>query len=113
LKGRKIKEGDLVAVWMASANRDESAFSHPQRFDIGRKPNPHVGLGFGPHFCLGAYLAKLEMRLMMQEFVSRIEKIEQTAEGARVEGIQFWGWKRMPVRVTPRAHRTARTQLSA
>jgi cholest-4-en-3-one 26-monooxygenase len=66
LAGQKIAEGAKVVLFYASANRDQDVFTSPQQFDIGRDPNPHLALGFGPHFCLGRHLAALELRVLLQ-----------------------------------------------
>jgi cytochrome P450 len=102
LRGRKIKQGDWVVVWNASANRDEEAFDHPDRFDIARWPNDHVGFGYGPHFCLGAHLARLEMRLMLSDVLDRMPDLELTGEVERVASNLIGGNKRMPVKFTAR-----------
>src|SRR5579885_3267335 len=102
LRGRKIREGDWVVVWNASANRDEDAFEDPYRFDITRWPNDHVGFGYGPHFCLGAHLARLQMRLMLNEVLDRMPDIELTGPVERVASNLIGGYQRMPVKFTPR-----------
>jgi cholest-4-en-3-one 26-monooxygenase len=102
LRGRKIKQGDWVVVWNASANRDEEVFEDPYRFDISRWPNDHVGFGYGPHFCLGAHLARLQMRLMLNEVLDRMPGLELTGPVERVASNLIGGVKRMPVKFTPR-----------
>ena len=72
-KGHRIEAGDKVTYWEMSANRDAAVFDEPFRFDIGRSPNRHVALGFGAHVCLGASLARMEMRLAFAELLARIE----------------------------------------
>ena len=70
LRGQQIKAGDKVVTWYISANRDEEKFADPYRFDVTRKPNDHVTFGpGGPHFCLGAHLARLETRILFQELL--------------------------------------------
>ena len=66
-----IEPGQKVQVWEGSANRDASVFADPDVFDITRKPNPHLGFGFGVHYCLGANLARLELRVMFEELLQR------------------------------------------
>jgi cytochrome P450 len=102
LRGRKIAKGDWVVVWNASANRDEDAFEEPYRFDITRWPNDHVGFGYGPHFCLGAHLARLQMRLMLGDILERMADIELAGPVERVASNLIGGIKRMPVKFTPR-----------
>ena len=69
LGGQMIRAGDKVTVWEMSANRDDAVFADPFRFDVGRDPNPHVGFGHGAHFCLGANLARLEIRVVLEELL--------------------------------------------
>jgi cytochrome P450 len=78
LAGQHIKAGDKVTLWWASANRDESAFAHPYRFDITRHPNPHLAFGRGGHFCLGAALARMEMRVMFDALADRVADVTLT-----------------------------------
>jgi cytochrome P450 len=75
LGGCSIKAGDKVLVWEGSANRDGSVFEDPDRFDVGRKRNPHLGFGQGVHYCLGANLARLELRVLYEELLSRFSEI--------------------------------------
>ena len=78
-KGQRIKVGDKVTYWEMSANRDAAVFDDPFRFNIARSPNRHVAFGFGVHVCLGASLARMEMRLAFTELLARIETF--TPEG--------------------------------
>jgi cytochrome P450 len=71
----EIRAGDKVTLWWASANRDEEVFDEPFRFDIGRSPNPHLAFGHRSHFCLGANLARLEIRIMLEELQARFERL--------------------------------------
>ncbi len=71
-----IRRGDKVTYWEMSANRDESVFEDPSRFDVTRHPNPHVGFGLGSHFCLGASLARLELRIMLETLLARFDWFE-------------------------------------
>jgi len=71
--GVEITAGQQVVLMYGSANRDESVFDEPQRFDVTRDPNPHISFGFGTHFCLGASLARLELRIMFDELISRLD----------------------------------------
>jgi len=92
-----------VIDFYPSANRDEEIFEDPQRFDIRRRPNPHVAFGFGTHFCLGASLARLECRVMFGELLRRLPDV-QLADGADLprRGSNFVsGLERMPVTFTP------------
>ncbi len=76
LAGTPIRPGDKVTYWEMSANRDETVFEEPFRFDVGRQPNPHVGFGLGSHFCLGASLARLELRLMLETLLAHFDCFE-------------------------------------
>jgi cytochrome P450 family 142 subfamily A polypeptide 1 len=70
--GARIREGDKLLLLYPSANRDEDHFVDPFRFDITRSPNDHVAFGFGPHFCLGSSLARLELRVMFEQLLERL-----------------------------------------
>ncbi|MBS35903.1 MAG: cytochrome P450 [Thiotrichales bacterium] len=84
LAGTTISKGDKVVMWYASANRDDSVFEDPYRFDIGRIDNPHFAFGGGgPHFCLGAYLAKMEIRILLEEMMRRGMTLERDGEPVR------------------------------
>jgi cytochrome P450 len=103
LRGQTIKEGDKVVTWYISANRDEEVFPDPYRFDVTRKPNDHVTFGpGGPHFCLGAHLARLETKILFQELIPRLDAIELAGPIERIRSNFVNGIKRMPVHV--RAH---------
>ena len=79
--GQPIKAGEKVVLWYNSANRDERAFPDPYRFDVTRTPNEHVGFGGGgPHFCLGANLARREIKVMFEELLRRLPDIEIAGE---------------------------------
>lgn len=95
-------EGDKVSLWYISANRDESVFDDPYRFDITRDPNPHALAfgGGGPHFCLGANLARMEIRLLFQALVDRAPNIEQLGEPERLRSNFINGIKHLPVRLS-------------
>jgi cytochrome P450 len=101
LGGQTIRAGDKVVVWYISANFDEQVFADPLRFDVGRKPNPHVTFGGGgPHYCLGAYLARLEVQVMFDALLPRLADIELTGRPERMRTNFTNALKRMPVRVT-------------
>jgi cytochrome P450 len=102
LRGTRIRAGDRVVMMYASANRDEEVFREPQRFDVGRDPNPHVSFGFGEHFCLGAALGRLEARVFFEELFARFAKVELNGAPARMRSNELNAWKRIPVRLTPR-----------
>jgi cytochrome P450 len=103
LRGTTIRAGDKVVVWYISANFDEEVFDDPYRFDVGRSPNKHVVFGGGgPHYCLGAHLAKLEVQVMFDLLLPRIADVELTGPAERMRTNFTNAFKRMPVRVTPR-----------
>jgi cholest-4-en-3-one 26-monooxygenase len=98
LRGKKIAEGDKVVVFYSSATRDEAVFADPWAFDVGRDPNPHIGFGGGgPHFCLGANLARAEMRVMLQEVVDRLGDFEVDGPVRRLRSNFINGIKHLPV----------------
>jgi cytochrome P450 len=99
LHGRTIRAGDKVTVWEMSANRDERAFAEPFRFDLARDPNPHLGFGFGPHYCLGANLARLEIRVMLEELLPRTAALELAGAPAWTRDNRLFGLKRLPMRI--------------
>jgi cytochrome P450 len=100
LGGKEIREGDKVVVWFISGNRDEEVFPDPFRFDVGRDPNPQMAFGSGgPHICLGAHLARLEVRVMFEELLPRLADIELTGPVVRLRSNFINGIKHMPVRV--------------
>jgi cytochrome P450 len=102
LRGKQIKAGDKVVTWFTSGNRDEEVFDQPDRFDVGRDPNPHLTFGpGGVHFCLGAHLAKLEVRIVYEELAPRLHRFELNGPVERLRSNFFNGIKRLPVKVTP------------
>jgi cytochrome P450 len=100
VRGVPMKAGDKVVTWLISGNYDGEQFPDPYTFDIARKPNNHVTFGRGgPHFCLGAHLAKLETRIMFEELLPRLASIELTGPARRVQSNFTNAYKVMPVRV--------------
>ncbi|TXI45373.1 MAG: cytochrome P450, partial [Mycobacterium sp.] len=98
--GAEFEPGDLVSLWYVSANRDSAVFADPFTFDIGRSPNHHVAFGGGgPHFCLGASLARLELRVLFEEMVDRYERIELAGDPVRLRSNFLNGVKHLPVRL--------------
>lgn len=97
LNGHQFREGDKTVLFYWSANRDESAFADPDGFDISRSPNPHVGFGgAGPHFCLGAHLARREITAMLRELLDRVPDIRAAAEPDRLLSSFINGIKHLP-----------------
>ena len=104
--GKVIPKGSLLMCMLGSANRDPSVFASPDRFDVGRSPNPHIGFGGGVHFCLGAPLARLEAQVAFECLLARFPQIE--TDEARIEWrdlVNLRGLKTFPVRLSPRADR--------
>ena len=98
--GRRIARGDKVTIWYAAANYDDRQFPDPYRLDVGRTPNKHVTFGLGgPHFCLGAHLAKLEIRVWLEEMLPYLPRLELAGDPVRLRSNFFNGVKRLPVRV--------------
>jgi methyl-branched lipid omega-hydroxylase len=98
LGGQPMTAGDKVALFYWAANRDPAHFADPDAFDVLRKPNPHVGFGGpGPHFCLGAHLARREMAVMFRELLTRVPDIHATAPPRRLQSMFINGIKELPV----------------
>ncbi|HLY50481.1 MAG TPA: cytochrome P450 [Solirubrobacteraceae bacterium] len=105
IRGVPIQAGDRVAMWFLSANFDEEVFEDPQRFDVGRRPNPHTAFGRGgPHFCLGSFLARLEIGIVLEEILARKVRFELTGPPVRLSSNFVNGLKSLPVRVVPLRH---------
>ena len=103
LHGQQIKEGDPVVMFYASANRDEDVFKDPFKFDVTRSPNPHVTFGGGgPHFCLGANLARMEMRIAFESFFDHVDAVELTGPVNKLRSHFVHGIKTLPVRLEGR-----------
>jgi cytochrome P450 len=101
---QKIAEGDKVVFWHTSANRDETVFDDPNVFDIGRTPNNHMAFGGGgPHFCLGANLARMEIRVMFDRLLDRMPDIHQAGEEQHLQSNFINGVKHLPVAFAPSA----------
>ena len=98
LAGQRIAEGDTLALFYLSANRDETVFEDPFTFRIDRDPNPHVGFGIGEHYCLGASLARMEIRVLLEELLPRLGHIELAGEPEYVRSTFAPGPKHIPIR---------------
>ncbi len=109
LRGRHIRKGQKIAIWNASANRDEDVYPEPYRFDIRLSPNYHLAFGYGEHFCIGANLARLELRVMVEEILRRLPDLTVTGEPQRLRSNVVAGFKHLPVRFTP----VARSQVTS
>lgn len=100
LHGREIREGDKVVLWYAAGNRDASVFPDPYRFDVTRTGMDQMAFGGGAHYCLGASLARLELRVMFEELIPRLSSVELAGEVTRIRSNFVNGIKRLPVRVS-------------
>ena len=100
MRGRRIKAGDKVVIWFNSANHDPDGFAIPFRFDLAREKNDHMAFGRnGPHFCLGAWLARMEVRLVFEELTKRVDHLEPAGPIERLRSNFISGIKRLPVKV--------------
>lgn len=101
LHGRKVREGDKVVYWFVSGNRDETRFDRPFTIDLLRSPNRHLAFGQGgPHVCLGMWLARLEVRVLLQELTKRARRIDLAGEPEYLRSNFVGGIKKLPVRIT-------------
>jgi cytochrome P450 len=102
VEGKKIRAGEHMAMFYPSANRDADVFDEPDRLNIERSPNRHLAFGTGPHQCLGMNLARLELKVMFEQFLERVEKIEAVSPPENVYTCATGGYKHFPVRMTVR-----------
>lgn len=100
--GRIIRAGESVLLSYPSANMDESVFDRPERFDVTRSPNKHLAFGFGVHYCLGALLARMELRALLTELIPRLDHVELAGEPALMKTLFVGGLKRLPIKYTVR-----------
>ena len=101
LGGQNIDAGQKVLVWEGSANRDPAVFDRAEQFDITRKPNPHIGFGHGAHFCLGAHLARLELRVVYEELLGRFGELAVVAPVEWTRSNRHTGMRHMMVELRP------------
>ena len=97
-RGQKLRKGDNLVLFYASANRDDAVFDDPFSFRVDRKPNAHLGFGIGEHFCLGAHLARHSQRALLGELVRRLDSIELAGEPERIHASFVVGLKKLPLR---------------
>jgi cytochrome P450 len=104
IRGKAIAQDQMAVVWLAAANRDPKVFPEPDRFDVGRTPNRHVGFGLGIHFCLGAPLARLETKVALETFLARVKDFHRTDDELlpRVPTFIMRGVRKLPIAFTPR-----------
>jgi cytochrome P450 len=98
LRGQRIREGDNLVLFYASANRDEEIFEDPFDFRVDRTPNPHLGFGIGEHFCIGAHLARKSQHALWSELAGRLESVELAGEPEQIHSSFVVGLKRLPIR---------------
>lgn len=104
LAGKKIRAGDKVVMYYGSANRDETIFADPDRFDVSRTPNDHVAFGGGgTHFCLGAHIARIEIQVMLREILTRLPGIEPAGPAQWLASNLISGLRSMPVKFTAKS----------
>jgi cholest-4-en-3-one 26-monooxygenase len=103
IRDQLVREGQEVCLWYPSANRDEDVFEESDSFRVDRHPNPQIAFGKGEHFCLGANLARLELKVILTELVKRLPDMEPSGPLDRLRSNFIGGIKRMPVRFTPTA----------
>ena len=96
--GQAIAKGDWLYLSYPSGNRDEAVFTDPYRYDIERTPNKHVAFGYGAHVCLGQHLARLEMRILWEELIPRLEELALDGTPKRMEAAFVCGPKTVPIR---------------
>ena len=97
--GKTIQKGESVSLWYPSANRDETVFDRPYEFDIGRNPNPHLAFGgYGPHFCIGAHLARTQLRAVFHELLPLLPNLEVAGDLVRMRNLHVGGYTALPVR---------------
>jgi cytochrome P450 len=94
---RRIREGDKVVMYYGAANRDPRVFDDPEVFDITRKPNPHLAFGVGTHFCMGSHIARLEMRVTLEEFLRKFPNVSLAGPPERLQSNFMSGIKRLPL----------------
>jgi len=97
--GQRVRPGDKIILWYCSANRDESVFDDPFRFDVGRSEPPHLGFGAGQHFCLGARLAEVQIRTFFEEFLRRYPNGRPESPVRRIRSNFIVGYKSIPTRL--------------
>jgi len=98
VRGTTIKAGESVLLSYPSGNRDEEAFVDPFTFDVGRSPNKHLSFGFGVHYCLGAMLARMELKALFRELLPRLKSVELAGEPKWMKTIFVGGLKTLPIR---------------
>jgi cytochrome P450 len=106
IRSQRIPAGDYLGLFYASANRDSDVFADPFRFDVTRRPNRHLGFGSGEHFCLGAHVARMSIRALLQELGERVERLELAGDPSPIHASFVVGLKKLPVRYVIRPPRS-------
>ncbi|OZM73288.1 cytochrome P450 [Amycolatopsis antarctica] len=101
MHGQRIRAGDIVTLWHSSADFDERVFDNPGEFDLARSPNNHVAFGYGPHFCIGAYLGRAEIRAMLATLIEKVSDIRSTGGEKRIYSNFLSGFSSLPVELFP------------
>ncbi|MCX2732063.1 cytochrome P450 [Saccharopolyspora sp. NFXS83] len=96
-----VEAGDVVTLWNSSANFDEAVYAEPERFDLARQPNKHLAFGFGPHFCIGAFLGRAHVGAMLEGLRDRVADVQVTGEPKRLYSNFVHGFSSLPVEFTP------------
>jgi cytochrome P450 len=102
IAGCEVTAGSRVLLWLPSANRDGAAFTDPDCFDVGRRPNRHVAFGVGEHACIGSSLARVQLRVLLAEILNSVSTIEQIGPATPLRSIAVNGPARLPVRLVPK-----------
>ncbi|MER5266908.1 cytochrome P450 [Actinosynnema sp. NPDC002837] len=97
LRGRQVKAGEAVVVWLASANRDEDVFADPFTFDVRRQPNKHLAFGIGPHYCVGNSVVRETLKLFFAELFGRFTDLAPAGPGVRLHSHTISGWAALPI----------------
>jgi cytochrome P450 len=97
VRGVAIGAGDQLALYYASANRDEEVFEDPFDFRVDRHPNPHIAFGFGEHFCMGAHVARVELETIFRQLLARLERYEVVGPVERLRSAVNGSIKRLPI----------------
>jgi cytochrome P450 len=94
-----VQEGERVTIWNPVVNRDDRVFADPDAFDAGRQPNRHLSFGMGSHFCLGAWLARQELQVLIEALMPRVRRLERAGTARRTRSTRTWGYDSLPVRL--------------
>ncbi|GIF75630.1 cytochrome P450 [Asanoa siamensis] len=100
IAGQRVSAGQQVSLWPPIANRDHAAFPDAESFDVGREPNRHLSFGMGSHFCLGAWTARREIQILLEELATRATVPEISGSAQRMRSNRTWGYQTLPVRLT-------------